>query len=56
MEEVEFKDNEQLQDKLIQAYLDKYLEATGHNVKDVVLIKEVKGNETYFYFRRKKDG
>ena len=55
MDEVEFKNDEELRDKILKSFLDKYLEETGHKVKDVVLIKEVKDKETYYYFRRKKD-
>lgn len=55
-DEAEFKNDEELKDKLVKEFLDKYLEETGHNVKDVVLIKEVKDNEVLYYFRRKKDG
>lgn len=54
-EEVEFKNDDELRDKFLKAFLDKYLEETGHNIKDVVLIKEIKDDGVYYYFRRKKN-
>lgn len=56
MDEVEFKDQEELKRYITNSFLDKFLAETGLKIEDVILVEhKAENGDTMYYFAKKTE-